>query len=105
MSTVSIVILAVGASSLALWGLALRDPKRVRSLARRGHRVAAPLAPLQRRLLTLLALLPGVALCITGAWAAFLMWMGSLTVGGWLMANLLAWKSQSGRMPMTEEAS
>lgn len=60
------------------------DPKRrrVAGLPDIGHRAA-----LRRTLLAAL-LLPGLIVAISGDAAAFLVWLGSCAMGGWLVAQL-----------------
>lgn len=87
MLTATAVTLALTASLLPLLLLAQRDPKRLRSQA-----VSAS-APHGRRLRQVLAsavLLPGVVLMGLGYWPAFLIWLGGVTTGGWLLVQLLA---------------
>jgi hypothetical protein len=59
------------------------DPKRRRiaGLAATGH------APGKRRLLIIAALLPGIVLALLGDSAAFLVWLGSCAVAGWLITQ------------------
>lgn len=73
-------------SSLALlWVLAFADPKRLR-LARMPQRLSQG----QRRWLSVFTLVPGAALVFAGLWPAFLLWLGAVLVGGWLLALLFA---------------
>jgi hypothetical protein len=45
-----------------------------------------------RRFMVIAALLPGIILAILGDIAAFLIWLGSCTIGGWLVAQLRDWR-------------
>jgi hypothetical protein len=83
---------AIAPSLAALVWLALRDPKRLRSMRRHDKAAtrARPHPRALRRLLTLVALLPGAALCIAGQWPAFLIWMGATISVGWLLVQILA---------------
>lgn len=83
MGTSLLAGLALACSLAPLLWLALRDPKRLRSLRR-----PVPAAP--RPLLVFLALLPGLALMLRGHWPAFLVWSGALTACGWLLVQWLA---------------
>ena len=85
MSTYSLAAVASLISLLLLLPIALRDPKRLRSLRR-----PAPKPGIERKLLGWGTLLPGVALALTGQWPAFLVWLGVVTTAGWLLVNSLA---------------
>lgn len=80
-------LLAVLVSASVLWRLAGRDPKRLRAARQRDRRAHAPVV---RRGLLLLALLPGLGLLLWVNVAAVLVWFGGLTVSGWLIAELRA---------------
>lgn len=85
--TATAATLSLIASGLPLLLLARRDPKRLRSV------VASALAPHGRRTrqgLAAAALLPGLVLMGLGYWPAFLIWLGGITVAGWLFAQALA---------------
>ena len=86
MSSGSLALVALMPSLVALTLLALRDPKRLRS--RRSTQTAA--SPLQRRCLALLLAIPGLGLAITAQWPAFLVWLGLVTAGGWLLVLVLS---------------
>ena len=77
----------LAAISLTLVMLALlwwSDPKR-----RRTARAPASAQPLPlRRFYLIAALLPGAALALQGDAAAFLLWLGSSAIGGWLISGL-----------------
>lgn len=68
--------------------LGLGDPKRRRAARRgAGHRETV------RRLLSFLALLPGMAFLLYGDAAAFLLWLGGAAVAGWIVTLVLASRS------------
>ncbi len=86
MNTTLCAALSLTASLAPLLALALRDPKRLRS-----QRASAAQANLfERRLLAALLLLPGLTLAMLGQWPAFLIWIGGVTAGGWLVVQALA---------------
>jgi hypothetical protein len=85
MSNTLWALCALALSLLPLWRLARHDPKRLRSLR---QPTSSP-GPDRKRLVVLL-LLPGGVLAAIGQWPAFLIWLGSLTAGGWLLVQLLA---------------
>ncbi|MDM4771034.1 hypothetical protein [Solimonas sp. SE-A11] len=89
-ATYSLAGLASLVSLLLLLPIALRDPKRLRSLRR-----AAPKPGVERKLLGWGTLLPGVALVVMGQWPAFLVWLGVVTTVGWLLVNGLAWQGRA----------
>jgi hypothetical protein len=77
-------LLAAIAVSMGIIVLLWRgDPKRRRiaGLPNMHH------GPTIRRLLVAAALLPGVGLALSGDTAAFLIWLGSGVVGGWLITQ------------------
>ncbi|WP_428312315.1 hypothetical protein [Hydrocarboniphaga sp.] len=93
MSTMIAALAALLPSLLLLSLIALRDPKRLRSLPRGpGHdsRRAAAWTRKQRRNATLIALLPAPLLIASGAWPALLIWLGALLTVAWLWVNCLA---------------
>lgn len=78
--TVPVTLAAVAVTLLALAHLTATDPKRRR---------AFKLPPPRRRFAWpagVLALAPGAALLAAGAGAAFVIWLGAITVLGWLIA-------------------
>lgn len=77
---------AIATSSFALALLALRDPKRLRAVARLGVEVPAPASRARRRMLASVALFPGLALMLIGHWPAFLIWLGTTAMVGWVLA-------------------
>jgi len=92
MSTDLCSAIAIAVSLLPVLTLALRDPKRLRS-RRSAQRTAAAS---ERRVLAVLALVPGLVLATLGQWPAFLIWLGSVSAAGWL---LVLWLSrESGRV-------
>lgn len=94
MSTTIAAVAALLPSLLLLSLIALRDPKRLRSLPRGVSSSAAKRAsawsPKQRRNAALLALLPAPLLIAAGAWPALLIWLGALLAACWLWINWLA---------------
>lgn len=86
MTTYTWAALTLAISLLPLILIALRDPKRLRSL--RDKR--APSSSSTRRALTAVVVLPGLALCVIGQWPAFLIWLGSVTALGWIFVLWLA---------------
>lgn len=91
MTTTLYALIAVLVSAAALLRLALRDPKRLRSLRQR----SAPEPRRLRRALAAACMAPGLALALIGQWPAFLIWLGGLTAGGWLLTLGLARASDS----------
>jgi len=85
MSTYAFAAVASLISLLLLLPIALRDPKRLRSLRR-----PVPSPGRERQLLGWGALLPGAALVLLGQWPALLIWLGTVTTLGWLLVQLLA---------------
>lgn len=87
-----LIALPTAVASLGLLGLlAWRDPKRLRLLARLHGRPRRPAWSLAtRRALGLASLLPGLALMLTGHWAASLIWMSAVGAGGWALSLQLA---------------
>ncbi|MDP9139352.1 MAG: hypothetical protein M3O62_00985 [Pseudomonadota bacterium] len=86
MSTYTWAVVALGVSLLPLILIALRDPKRLRSLRDR----RAPSSSSARRAMSAVTLMPGLALCVIGEWPAFLIWLGGVTAGGWIFVMWLA---------------
>lgn len=79
-------LIGLAFSLLPLLWLALGDPKRLRSRRLRRR----PAGRAKRRVLAGLSLIPGVALAIASQWPAILIWLGGLTVSGWLLVLWLA---------------
>ncbi|MES0873778.1 hypothetical protein [Sinimarinibacterium thermocellulolyticum] len=95
MTTDVFAAIAIGMTLPPLLVLALRDPKRLRS-----HRAAQRGAkPGERRALALASLLPGLVLAALGAWPAFLIWLGGIATGGWLIVLWLARSGDNGATP------
>ncbi|SFF38984.1 hypothetical protein SAMN04488120_103146 [Fontimonas thermophila] len=92
MTTTPCAAIALAISGIPLLILALRDPKRLRSLRLR----TAPIPTPVRRTLAVACLAPGVALGLLGQWPALLIWLGGLTTSGWLLVQALAWLQQAG---------
>lgn len=86
MTTTVYAAIALVVSAGPLLRAALRDPKRMRSLRQRS--VSDP--RWLRRLLTVACFSPGIVLALIGQWPAFLIWLGGLTAGGWLLVQCLA---------------
>jgi hypothetical protein len=92
MSALTVSLLGIATTACALGVLAWRDPSRLQSRARgrpageglRGWRRG------QRRLLTAASLAPGAAFVAFGEWASFAVWLGALSVSGWLLARVLS---------------
>ena len=78
MNATSLGFLSALLSALCLAFLAASDPKRLA-----GRRSA--LGSL-RRLAIAVAVLPGALLALTGAWVAFMIWLGTAAVLGWVIA-------------------
>lgn len=78
---------ATGLSLVGLVLLALSDPKRAR-LNRRSQWLGRG----ARRTVSALVCLPGLILLAQGFYAAVLLWLGALLLGGWGLAWLLAWR-------------
>lgn len=85
MTTPWLTLIALLASLSMLAVLAYTDPKR-----RRNRGIPALRLPLKRKrwqgVLWTLVILPLFPLVATGSFAALLMWLSALTVGGWLLA-------------------
>lgn len=99
MTTNIVAVLAAAVSLLMVLLLGLSDPKRSR-LIRRGHAdqvSALPAIPLARRIAACFLFVPGVGLMASGMWSAFLIWLGAVLVGGWLLAQCLSWASEASR--------
>ena len=86
MTTTLYALAALFVSAAPLLRLALRDPKRLRSLRQR----PVPEPRRRRRMLAAACLVPGLALILIGQWPAFLIWLGGIAAGGWLLALVLA---------------
>lgn len=82
MSATSLGFLAALMSALCLAFLAASNSKR---LPGRGTALSG-----LRRLAIALAILPGVALAITGDWVGFLIWLGAVAVLGWTIAAVFS---------------
>lgn len=77
------LIILVALSIFSLMFLGLSDPKRL------GQRKTTNKLIVSRRYLVALALLPGLWLLINQEGAFFLIWLGVVTVTGWVLALLL----------------
>jgi len=92
---VILALLAVAVSVAVIGFIALRDPKRLRV----HHGEAAnqmALSARQRQLLTLIAVMPGLLLTLTGWWSAAVMWVGATVTLLWLFSLLLSRRPSSG---------
>jgi len=78
------LLIAIGWSLAIILLLCRGDPKRRRTIGLAGpaHDTRA------RRLLGAAIFVPGLLLALSGDSASFLIWLGSCTVGGWLLALL-----------------
>lgn len=83
MTLLTLAAILFSASVVLLLGLG--DPKR-----RRSARAGAGHSAILRQLLSLLALLPGMAFLVHSDAAAFLLWLGGAAVAGWVVALALA---------------
>lgn len=81
---------AIGFSMAMIVSLRQGDPKRRRAAGVRGDGHGHT----TRRLLAVATLLPGLCLAASGDTAAFLVWLGSCAVGGWLATQ---WNSEARR--------
>ncbi|WP_150293159.1 hypothetical protein [Sphingobium estronivorans] len=72
-------------------GLALGDPKRLRAAGLK----AQPTTARKRIAVTLVALLPGMALALSGDASAFLLWLGACATAGWFTTIWLGNPGQS----------
>lgn len=83
---------AILASVPMLLALALRDPKRLRTILHARADVYSPTRSpaTTRRVLGALVLLPGLLLVCLGEWWAVLVWLGSVMALGWAVARALA---------------
>jgi hypothetical protein len=88
MSATSLGFLSAVMSALCLVLLAASDSKRLagRQSALRNLRALA----------TTVAVLPGILFTLTGQWVAFLIWLGTVAVLGWMIAAAFsAWPSKT----------
>ena len=78
--TAVLTLLAVGASLLGLAYLTASNPKRQRAfnLQPRSRRFVWPACGL--------VFAPGLALLVASEGAAFVMWLGAVSIAGWLIA-------------------
>lgn len=83
-----VILAAIFVSGGLILMLGLGDPKR-----RRAARMQAGHGVTSRRLITVAALLPGMAFLSHGDAAAFLLWLGGVAVAGWAITLLLAARS------------
>jgi hypothetical protein len=89
MSATLLGLLCAAMSALCLAMLAASDPKRLgkRSSALRSLRALA----------VAVAVVPGALFAVTGRWVAFLIWLGTVAVLGWMIAaGFSAFSSRAG---------
>ncbi|WP_348674711.1 hypothetical protein [uncultured Abyssibacter sp.] len=79
-------LLALLVSVPALTALAWRDGKRLRAARNR----ARPWTTAIRRGLTMIVLLPGLLLMLSGLWPAWLLWLTLIAAAGWLITRAFA---------------
>lgn len=85
MTTILATLAAVALSAIPILLLCFGDPKRRRSVEKKGNGMATR----QRRILAALACVPGVVCALAGDSAAFLMWVGGCALVGWAAALVL----------------
>lgn len=87
---IPVTLAAAAVTFTLLWLLAWRDPSHLKPGRRDATEGgAAPWSTGQRRLLAIVAAAPGIALAVGGAWAQFAMWLGLVSLLGWLTARVL----------------
>lgn len=83
--------LAIAFSAAPLILLGIRDPKRLRNLAKvHAGLIPRPLPRSVRRICVWALALPGFALALAGHWWSFLIWCGAVLALGWIVAQLFA---------------
>jgi hypothetical protein len=86
---IALSALAAAISALLLAWIGLRDAKRLR--VQDGEPASRQaLTPERRRLLALVAALPGVLLLASGWWSSAVMWLGGTVTLAWLCVLWLA---------------
>lgn len=80
-----LAFIALALSAIPIVMLCVGDPKRRRAIGGKGGGMASP----QRRLLVMIACIPGVICALLGDAAAFLMWLGGCALIGWALATYL----------------
>lgn len=85
MSMISLALVALALSTVAIVLLCLGDPKRRRAVGGKDGGMASG----QRRMLVAAACVPGAFCALLGDAAAFLMWLGGCALVGWILAAYL----------------
>jgi len=85
MNMFSLALIALVLSAVPIVMLCMGDPKRRRAVGGKG----SGMAPGQRRLLVVVACIPGAICAGLGDAAAFLMWLGGCALIGWILAAYL----------------
>lgn len=83
-------IVAIFVSMISLLVLGLRDPKRLRTQSKHLQQSMEPLPIGARRVLTAIALAPGLLLAFFGFWQPFLVWLGATCTLAWLAVQLFS---------------
>lgn len=83
MTTTTTSLLAIFGSLCCLLALAKANPKRHRTQGS-----AWQLPARAKSLLVVLSLVPGVVLCFMSMAPSFLVWLGAITIAGWVVAML-----------------
>ena len=76
-------IVAIAVSVVAIATLCITDPKRRRTAGL----TASARGALMRRALVAVSIAPGLVLALLGDAAAFLIWVGTCAICGWLLAQ------------------
>src|SRR3546814_1930708 len=76
------ILTAIALSAVPILLLCIGDPKRRRSAEKNSNGMATS----RRRILTVIACVPGIVCALTGDSAAFLMWLGGCALVGWAAA-------------------
>lgn len=95
MSIQAFTLIAVAFSLACLLLLALSDPKRGR-VSRRAQ--ALVLSANHRKGLMILSTLPSLVFVAFGLYAPLLLWLGSVLVTGWLLAQALSGLTAKGQI-------
>lgn len=94
MSIQAFTLIAVAFSLVCLLLLALSDPKRAR-VSRRAQVIV--LSAETRKALAILSTLPCVVFVAFGLYATLMLWLGSVLVTGWLLAQTLSGLTAKGQ--------
>src|SRR3546814_19919207 len=76
------ILTAIALSAVPILLLCIGDPKRRRSAEKNSNGMATS----RRRILTVIACVPGIVCALTGDSAAFLKWLGGCALVGWAAA-------------------